>query len=129
MQALRKGFEMIEIVLPAIAFLMPALSIFLMYLHERCKENMIALYADMRKVCELPDDHTTISEDDILKAVSLDAKETTTIKGTPPIESFGEPWFDLPKFQSSISSTDYPPGSSHRSHRTNCCNCAQTTYR
>ena len=97
---------MSEVVL-LFTFLIPAISIFLMYLHERCKENMIALYADMQKICDLPDDHTTIS---------LDEKNAVTIKGgTPSIESFGEPWFDSPK---------YPSGSSHRSHRTNCRNCA-----
>ena len=96
-QTLRKDVVgMSEVVLPALfAFLIPAISIFLMYLHERFKENMMEIYADMEKICEIPETIDRI-----------------------------EPWFDSPKYPSSISSTDYPPGFSHRSHRTNCRNCA-----
>lgn len=50
-QTLRKDVVgMSEVVFPALfAFLIPAISIFLMYLHERCKENMMEIYADMEK--------------------------------------------------------------------------------
>lgn len=80
------------LLIPAI---IPFLALPIISLYERYKENMIALYADMEKICEIPE----------------------------PIDRI-EPWFDTPKCPSSISSTDYPPGFSHRSHRTNCRNCA-----